>query len=91
MSIEVTTEQSESEVKEDSPESTYKPLGFEEMALLLQETNFNSLAIKNWHKAFYTECPSGKGLSTNYLMQFSTYLDPLPLEIPLCHKVYLLP
>jgi Ca2+-binding EF-hand superfamily protein len=38
----------------------YKALGFEEMALLLQETNFNSLAIKNWHKAFYSECPSGK-------------------------------
>ena len=44
---------------DEVPEFIYKSLNFEELADLLQTTNFNSMAIKNWHKAFFNECPSG--------------------------------
>ena len=55
--------EAETEAKEKSeeiPEFVYKSLTFEEMADLLPLTNFNGLAIRNWHKSFYNECPSGK-------------------------------
>ena len=58
----ITGTEVDSETKDKSdevPEFVYKPLSFEELADLLQSSNFNSLAIKNWHKAFFTECPSG--------------------------------
>ena len=44
------------------------------MAILLQETNFNSVAIKNWHKAFHSECPEGnQGGDTTKAMWDASY------------------
>ena len=48
--------------KDDVPEYVYKALTFEEISDLLQNSNFNAVAIRNWHKAFYNECPSGEQL-----------------------------
>ena len=63
------------EVVEEPPsEPVFKKLNFEEMGILLQETNFNKVAIKNWHKAFYTECPEG----ISQVWQFSD-LKRIPL------------
>jgi len=46
--------------QQSQKQSQIPKLTKEEMSIMVKSTKFDVPTIKQWHKAFFTECPSGK-------------------------------
>lgn len=73
--------QKQVQVQQQSQKPVHLPkLTKEDMSTLMKNTKFDVPTIKQWHKAFYTECPSGRIFSIYHVVSrqpsLSWPLDP---------------